>query len=69
MSIEEIVGEAIRRETALEGFYKLLVERLGPDASPILNRLYRQHRERIAQLECLVLEMRELRELTAPIAD
>ena len=69
LSVEEIVGEAIRREKDLERFYKRLVDRLGPDASPVLNRLCSQHRDRIAGLERLLEETRELRELTGSIAD
>ena len=68
-SIPEIVDEAIRRETALESFYRQVIRGLGPDASPVLKRLYIQHGERIAQLESLVSEMQELQDLTGPIAD
>jgi hypothetical protein len=69
LSIEDIVGEAIRQERDLECFYKRVVDWLGPEASPILNRMHAQLRSRIAQLEQLLEEIHELRELTGSIAD
>jgi hypothetical protein len=69
MSVDEIISEAIHREHVLMTFYKDAILEVGPDARLLMSHLYSQHSERIHQLEVLLAEIEDLRELTAPIAD
>ncbi len=69
MSVDEIIAEAIGREQSLRDFYEHAIAEVGPDARLLMAHLYAQHSDRIGQLERMQQEIRDLRELTAPIAD
>ena len=69
MTVDEIVSEAICRERMLKTFYEQAMPEVGRDARLLMGSLCSQHTERITQLESLLDEIADLRELTTPIAD
>lgn len=69
MSVDEILGKAIDREREGSAFYERAMVEVGPDARLLMMRLHTQQGERIGELEALRAELREMQELTAPIAD
>jgi len=69
MSVDEILMEALRHERTLMAFYNEAMQQVGPDARLLMAHLHAQHGERIVQLEKLLEEISDLRELAAPIAD
>ena len=69
MSIFDIIGEVIERESKMRALYKRIIEDVGQDVQPVMVHLCARHEENIALLERLIQEIKELRELTAAIAD
>ncbi len=69
MSVDEILAEAVTREEAMKKFYAGAVCVVGPDACTLVSRFVIQSDERIRDLENLRIELRELQDLTASIAD
>ena len=69
MTVDEILSEAILHEENLMKFYDQAMKQVGPDARLLMAHLYSQHCERIVQLERLLDQIADLRELVAPIAD
>lgn len=69
LSIDELVEEAIRREHSLMRFYTNAKEASGPDARELFIQLQRQHQERILQLEHLLDEVHEMKDLSVAMAD
>ncbi len=69
MSVDEILDKAIEREREAMAFYEQAMVEVGPDARLLMMRLMAQQEERIRELETLRDELKEMRELTAPIAD
>ena len=69
MSVDEILSEAISRESALRTFYTKSVCELGPEVCAQIRPLIRQTEDRILALERLRAELTELRDLTTAMAD
>ncbi|MDE3058831.1 MAG: hypothetical protein KGJ59_12830 [Bacteroidota bacterium] len=69
MTSGEIVREAIRWEETMLKFYQRVSHEVSPDAQTVIHRLCSQQNERIQQLESLLEDLEELRELTDAIAD
>jgi fructose 1,6-bisphosphatase len=69
MTVEEIVEEAIVRERELKSFFDCASTEVGPDARLLMVRMLGRHDEEISELKSLLDEIRELRELSAGIAD
>jgi hypothetical protein len=67
LSVDNVIEEALRREQSIQEYYKSVLESVGPDARMILSRLYLQENDRIETLRALLGEIRELRELSAPM--
>ena len=66
-TIDQVIEEALRRERSLQEYYESTLTSVGPDAREILSRLSLQEHERIETLRLLLAEIRELRELNAPM--
>ena len=69
MSVDDILCRAIEREQEGMTFYEQAMVEVGPDARLLMMRLHTQQGDRIRELEALLAEMKELRDLAAPIAD
>ncbi len=69
MSVDEILAEAVARETEMKNFYATAVCEVGPDACNLVSRFVIQSDERIRDLEGLRTELENLRELAGAIAD
>jgi rubrerythrin len=69
MTSDEIVREAIRWEETMLKFYQRVLHDVSSDAQVVVLQLCSQQKERIAQLETLLENLEELRELTDAIAD
>ncbi len=69
MSVDEILTEAITRETEMKNFYATAVCEVGPDACNLVSRFIIQCDERIRDIEGLRTELENLRDLTGAIAD
>lgn len=67
LSVDQVIEEALRREQSIQEYYKTALESVGPDARTILSRLYVQESDRIETLRLLLGEIRELRDLSAPM--
>jgi len=66
---EEIVAEAVRRETFMSDFYKSMLGTVGYDTQRVIAQLLDDEQRRIRLLERVQFEIHERRELTGSIAD
>lgn len=69
MSVEELIDETVRREQDLLKFYDEILPVVGYESMTVMAHLCEQQKERIGQLQGLLAEIHELRELTSAIAD
>lgn len=69
LSVDEIIEEAVRREHAMMRFYGAAKEVACPDTRKTMHQLHRQHRDRITQLEELLKDVQDLRNLSIAMAD
>ncbi|MFI5252509.1 MAG: hypothetical protein ACHQQQ_08795 [Bacteroidota bacterium] len=69
MSIDEVINDAIKRESTLMGYYSDALKNVGPDAWMVFNKLCDEHRNQVRSLQNLLIEIQEIRELTDSIAD
>ena len=69
MTLDEILAEAIRRESAIIDFYRQGMHVTNPEARTVLAELVVQNHARILQLENLRFEIECLRELSIAMAD
>jgi len=66
---EEIIAEAIRRETFMSDFYRYILAKVGYDTQPVIAQLLDDEQRKIRLLERVQFEIHERRELTSSIAD
>ena len=69
MSVEEMIQEALQRERDLLKFYHEILPGVGYESLSLMTSLCAQQEARIDQLQKLLSEIQELRELTGSIAD
>jgi rubrerythrin len=67
LSVDQVIEEALRREQSIQEYYESALASVGPDARTILAKLSLQETDRIETLRALLREIRELRELSAPM--
>jgi rubrerythrin len=67
LSVDQVIEEAMRREQSIQEYYQSALASVGPDARTILTTLYLQENDRFETLRALLSEIRELRELNAPM--
>jgi len=66
---EEVIAEAIRRETFMSDFYRYILDKIGYDVQPIIAQMIDEQQKRIQLLERVQFDIHERRELTGSIAD
>lgn len=69
ISQDEIIKEAIRQEKALMKFYNYMLEEVGPDVRPLMLSLCDQHTNNVLQLQKMLEEIEEFRNLSIAMAD
>ncbi len=69
MSVDEILAEAVSRESRMNEYYRSAVCELGPEICARIQPLIRQGAERIRELEQLRTDLAMLRDLTTAMAD
>jgi len=69
MSVEEMISEAIDRELSLLAYYKVAAASSGNDVAAFFTNCCSEQECRITELEALLLETEEMREITQSMAD